>query len=311
MDHFGIAVTWAVGGSLLALAACGPRSESTDGLSTESPGGFSAIGGASTSGAAGTPGGGTDATGISGMGGTGGHAVLAEYQGTVQVGWLDNGKTFTTTAGASFRGPNQSTDGSCEIRSIGQCQVSTCAATAVAARMPQAGQISVSNGVKLSATLTPNSDGSYPTYSDPGVLLPGLDNITISGSGGEVPAFSSTLVQPLALLVLSPVVDSGGQVTWARDVDQGLTFDRGTSEVQLLVQGGSAPGISIGCAFPSEVGHALIPSAALQALPSDTVLSLFTYRLRQITAGAYAIDLKAFAPAMNPDKTRGIRVHLK
>jgi len=247
--------------------------------------------------------------GRSGSAGSAGQSSQpGEYKGTIQVGWLDNGDQFYTTAQAVFAVPMQPSGRSCTTQVVDACTVYTCVTSTQPAMVPQAGTITLSNGDMFNVTLMPNGDGGYSTHSEQHVLLPGEDNITISATGGDVPAFSSVLVQPLTLLVNSPAADTTGVVAWSRDMDLSLKFDRGAANVQLLVQGGASPGVTVECLFPSQPGEATIPSAALKQLPPGTTLYVFTYKVQSITAGQYAIDLKAFSAAMDPDKKRGIRV---
>jgi hypothetical protein len=310
---------WLMGASLSMFVACG------GGSSNDSPhdGAAAGKGGGSSAGAAGTSGTTADAAGKSSEAGTAGAAAAGgtagaggsdetstAYSGSLQVGWYDNGQSFSTMASATFSDPDHVADSSCTKQTIGPCDVRDCVETTPATTMPHAGVISLSNGAKFNATLSPDASGSYAQYTLQSLALPGEDLITISASGGDVPAFTAQMVQPLALLITAPTADSSGIVTWQRDADLALTFERGVAGVQLLVQGGKATGASIGCRFPSESGQATLPAAALRALPPDTELTLFTYKLDQVTATPYVIALKNFSAAVNPEKKRGIRVSL-
>ena len=313
---------WALGVSVFACVACGGVSDTPSGAaagaSSDSSSGAggrpTAAAGASSSGSSGSAGapGNAGAGGVPASAGTAGQAdVEATYSGVVQVGWYENALKFSTGVSASFSVPNQASALSCTTEVFGPCRVNTCVSAVAAPAMPQAGVISVSNGEMFSATLTPNSDGSYPGFSETGISLPGEDQITISATGGDVPAFSGIIVQPLALLITAPVADSNGEVSWSRDTDLAVKFERGVPKIQLVIQGGASPGALLGCTFPSETGLASIPAAALQAMPLGTRLTFFTYHAEPITAGEYTIVLKNFSAAMSPDKAHGIHLTLQ
>jgi len=314
-----VGLGWAIGASLLTLVACGGSdkpSNGTTGAAGESSSGAgtgptgsagSGTTSAGSSGAANSAG----SAGTSSSAGSSGQADQTGYNGAVQVGWIDNGQQFYTSASAVFSVPGQSTGRTCTTEVIGSCRVNTCMLATQPPMVPQAGTITISNGDMFNATLMPNGDGGYTAHSEMHVLLPGDDNITINASGGDVPAFSSTIIQPLTLLITSPIAATSGEIAWSRNADLPLRFDRGVPEVQLLVQGGATPGVTIDCLYPSVAGEASIPTSVLKQLPVATILSVFTYKVEGISSGKYAIDLKAFSAAMDPGKLRGIRVNLQ
>lgn len=310
---------WAIGTSLLAVVACGATDQPSNGTAggagqSSSRAGAGPTGsagsGTNSAGSAGSAGAETsDGTaGTSSSAGSAGQADQSGYHGAVQAGWTDNGDQFYTSASATFSVPGQPAGRSCTLEVIGTCRVNTCVESTRPLMVPQAGTITLSNGDMFNATLMPNGDGGYSAHSESHVLLPGDDNITINASGGDVPAFSSTFIQPLTLLITSPIASSTGDLAWSRNADLPLKWDRGVPKVQLLVEGGANLGVTVDCLFPSEAGEASIPAAVLKQLPPATTLFVYTFKVQSITAGKYAIDLKAFASAMDPDKKRGIRV---
>jgi hypothetical protein len=319
-----VGLGWAIGASLLIAVGCGGTdkpSKETAGAAGEGSNGAGAgptgsagsetnpgsAGAANNGGAAGR----SDSSGSAGSAGNAGAAQSPSYSGAVQVGWTDNGTQFYTSTSAVFSAPNQSTGRTCTSEVIASCRVNTCVSATQSTTMPQAGTITVSNGDMFNATLIPNGDGGYTAHSEQHVLLPGEDLITIQASGGDVPAFSTVIIQPLTLLITSPVANSSGELAWSRAADLPLKFERGVPTVQLLVQGGASPGVTIDCLFPSEAGEAVIPAAVLKRLPLTAILSIFTYKIQSLTAGKYGIDIKAFSSAMDPEKLHGIRVNVQ
>lgn len=319
-----VGLGWAIGASLLISVACGGTdkpSKETAGAAGESsnragagPTGSAgseanpgSAGAANNGGAAGR----SASTESAGSPGSAGAAQSPSYSGAVQVGWTDNGTQFHTSASAVFAVPNQSIGRTCTTEVINSCRVLTCVSATQPTTMPQAGTITVSNGDMFNATLVPSGDGSYAPHSEQHVLLPGEDIITINASGGDVPAFSTTIIQPLTLLITSPIANSSGELAWSRAADLPLKFERGVPDVQLLVQGGASPGVTIDCLFPSEAGEAVIPAAVLKQLPLTAILSIFTYKVQSLTAGKFGIDIKAFSAAMDHEKLHGIRVNVE
>jgi len=55
----------------------------------------------------------------------------------------------------------------------------------------------------------------------------------------------------------------------------------------------------------SEAGEASIPTAVLKQLPVATILSVFTYKIEEITSGKDAIDRKPFSAGMDPVSCAG------
>ncbi|HWZ87697.1 MAG TPA: hypothetical protein VNW92_02570, partial [Polyangiaceae bacterium] len=266
--------------------------------------GASGSGGASNGGGLGSntgSGGGPAATG----GAAGASPETPTYHGSVQFGWLGSG-AFDTIVDASFTNPAVA-GMSCTKQAIGACTVSTCTGTD-AKPAPQAGAITVSDGNKFNISLTPGADGSYTSYSHGGVQLPGGQTVTVTAAGGDVPAFTGAVTEPLTLLVTSPLAVDTGTFNWPRTQDLTFVFDRGVAGVQLVVQGTTGLGKSIGCTFPSEPGTATVPAAVLGELDAGNLLQAFTFVTKRVQAGQYSVDLISFGSATNVAKTQGVNV---
>jgi hypothetical protein len=198
---------------------------------------------------------------------------------------------------------------SCTMQTFGACTVSTCTGSA-ATPAPQAGAITVSDGAKFNASLTPSTDGTYAVSGAPNILLPGGEMVTVNAAGGDIPAFSGAIEQPLTLLVTSPTDASSGTFSWPRANDLNFSFDRGTVGVELEVQVAIA-GKSLTCHFASQAGMATVPTAALSELPVGVTLDVFTSATKRVQAGNYSVDLIAFDAATNVAKTAGVHVTLQ
>ena len=218
--------------------------------------------------------------------------------------------TFQTLVDATFTNPTTSAGLSCTEQAFGACTVSMCTGSTIAPA-PGAGVITVADGARLSASLMPSTDGTYAVFSSPGILLPGGEMVMVNAAGGDIPAFSGAIEQPLILLVTSPTDASSGTFTWPRAKDLSFSFDRGTAGVELEVQGASTAGKSLACHFASEAGMATIPTAVLSELEGGVTLDVFTSATKRVQAANYSVDLIAFAAATNVAKTAGVHVILQ
>lgn len=161
-----------------------------------------------------------------------------------------------------------------------------------------AGTISVSGGPQA-ISLAPNSDGSYTTRQATQPLWNGGEMLAISGTGGEVPAFSANLIAPSAAMVSAPSVNPNDLVI-DRSKDLSLTWSGGgqaTFFVELNAHSGDRPYVQ--CNFPGTPGHATMPAALLNMLPvGDGDFSGAFVSLTKIAAGAsWAVEVRASSQA--------------
>ncbi|MBN2196718.1 MAG: hypothetical protein JW751_28170 [Polyangiaceae bacterium] len=151
-------------------------------------------------------------------------------------------------------------------------------------------------------TLVRDTTGAYSTSSVSGGLSGG-EEVVVSASGGEVPAFTTTVNYPLALLLTQPSPSSDESViSVSRSADLVLTWDRGASGVSFVVQGAGAASF----AAPSEDGTLTIAASRLAALPADAELLLLTSARQSVTAGEYDIAVATAGAVMTPDRTRRV-----
>ncbi len=251
-------------------------------------------------------GGGVDGGGVSDGGGVGDAAV-----GPLKGGWVfASSSTITISAtdyssstfNASFyqySGP--APVGGCTITMSGGCTLTQCppagdGGVPMTTTLPTAGTVSISGG-KRAASISPKTDGTYPTDSDNmKPLYAGGETLTISATGGTVPAFSGTVVAPARVRVTSPAVPAAGSsLAISRSSALSFAWSGGTvGEVTFGVYPQSATSW-VTCSFPANAGAGSIPSSLLSKLPSGS--GSFNASLRNtshLTQSGWAIDLWAY-----------------
>ena len=330
---------WCVlGCSLLFFLACGSSSGTTNGvggdssvtlggtggkfqgvsggsaLSALSAGSAGSAGSANTaSGAAGTPTAG-DAGGSGIESGSAGDAGAdqgsATFAGSVTVGvGADSVSTLFSSSSAHFELPAQQPN--CMTQTFGDCRVSICDPYPNSWSKADAGIVWVNFADKFNFEMYPTSDGYYADQYSPTVLPQG-DKISVTADGGEVPAFSGSIILPEALRLSSPAAGEYGQLLAPSDADLELTFTGGAPGVRLGVDShgsyNSGKSFSVLCSFASQAGRALIPKTALYY--SAGSLSLYTYRAKSIPAGDYAIDLEAHNVVFDSEGVNAVNVIL-
>jgi len=157
--------------------------------------------------------------------------------------------------------------------------------------------------------MSPTDAGNYADQIALPVVSPG-DGISVTADGDEIPAFSSSIVQPEALRLTSPAAGTDGQLAVPADADLELTFTGGTPGVRLGAksQGSYSTGgsFSVQCSFASQTGQALIPKTALYY--SAGFFSLYTYREKTVAAGDYAIDLEARSVVFDSEGVNDVNI---
>jgi hypothetical protein len=190
----------------------------------------------------------------------------------------------------------------CTSTAIGDCNLVNCPPPATgdlgfstAVTHHSAGLIQVSGGVSVA----PNADGSYTTRQSTQPLWNGSETISVAGTGGEVPAFSASLVAPPAAMVSAPNVNP---TDLAVDRSKDLAFSwsgagEATFFVELNAHGGNRPYIQ--CNFAGATGHATLPAALLGKLPAgDGDFSGAFVSLIKVAAGAsWTVEVRASSQA--------------
>jgi hypothetical protein len=266
-------------------------------------------GGSSMGGSGGN--GGTESGGSAGVSGSGGSTVSTRGSGQVTVLTLVNYPTVgasLTSFSARFMSPGAAS--SCTSIAHGACTLYECDTTATTSDV-DAGTITAQSTEAAFAHAIVPLEGQYETYSETTSAFLGEEAISISATGGVVPAFEASITYPLLLLLTAPTLAEGSSVASVpRGQDLTLTWDRGTTGVILQVQS-SATTPSLICDSPSDAGAMVLPSAALSSLPSGAELSLYTVGNVPVTAGDYDLNVVAAGAVVHPDKARRITLVLE
>jgi hypothetical protein len=265
--------------ALLALAACSATVGSGPGVD----GGFS-----------GDPNGGGPGGGGDVDGGAGGGRDSASVDGggggtTVKKGQIIVSQTTTAAANNTYYSsyatayfyaydPNSLGASQCAITTAGSCTVTECnlsggsAGDGGVAVPPNAGTLTITGGqISGALTLTPtNTNGSYTApVLQSRIFSPGA-TLSVSATGGAVPAFSGKTVQaPPDLTVTAPAFDGQNRTSLSRAgaLSVGWTgAGPGSVQVALTTSQQYVRSVSAVCMFPAAGGGAQVPAAVMGKL---------------------------------------------
>jgi hypothetical protein len=323
-------------GGVLLLLACG----STDSNTPQASGGVANVGGSVAGSTTATAGGGNQevagasgggaASTVAGSAGTGqgqagamatggetagGTAAADGSTGTIQVGRRFDSLSGAIEASARFSAKDAVDTSDCTLEKFGDCQVSNCTSNGkTATPAPYAGDITITDGGMVDVKLSTTPGQNYSQPSGTGGGLSGGELLTVSASGGDVPAFNTQIAVPLVITISAPAVDDMGSAPIPASGDLALTFDNraadGETGTKLYVIGGSGT-TTLYCVLPTETGSASVPALALDKLRGGSgKLTLLTTRTKQIQAGAFTVNVAAYLSAMNPAKSKAVTFKL-
>ncbi|MEI9954110.1 MAG: hypothetical protein WDO74_35340 [Pseudomonadota bacterium] len=309
------------------MFACGPSSDSPPAAVA----GATAVAGAADSN---TQGGGGAATatggaapnsgGHPGAGGASGDRGAPDFIGNVQVvralpGAARAAATFDFVEQAAWDALAASAPtNTCAQQTHGDCVVTTCSTTSEmtseSSNPPSvvrldAGTITISSDTdEFSATGTPTgSNGAYVFQA--GGALGGGGMLTVSATGGTVPAFTGTFPLPLAPLLLAPSIDGLNgtiDISVSRTADFSIRWDaRGASdEIQVVVtkpdDAGTWPVLN--CHFAAAAGMATFPTGALAQMPAGTRFRLLGVNRRTLETAKGPLQLIGAYEMVSSDK---------
>lgn len=139
--------------------------------------------------------------------------------------------------------------------------------------------------VAMAAAPTPGT-GPYVS-GGAGLVFAAGQTVTISGSGGLVPAFTADVVAPSMPSMTFPT-------TAPRTTDLALSWTssgEGTMQVSIISAGGGD--LPIVCLVPATAGALLIDASLLSAIAAGTVVQITAshFATMTVTAGLYTIDV--------------------
>jgi hypothetical protein len=227
------------------------------------------------------------------------------------VNYPESGQSLSWLSAQFWTG---AVDDGCSHTSLGQCTLYNCLSARDVAG-PDAGAIVVnSTDAAFSQTLTFNasgSSGSYSTYMDDNADFLGGEHVTVTTTGGVVPAFTDQLDYPLLLLLTNPVpADVTSVITVPTNQDLALAWDRGTAGVSFLLESDTSLGTFIDCDVPSQMGAFILPASTLAMVPGGAKLNLYTVASHSIFAGNYNVSELVGGTVVWPDKAHRVMLQL-
>jgi hypothetical protein len=212
--------------------------------------------------------------------------------------------TYNGTVSAAFAESAASlVDTSCPPVTMGECTVSVCEPDDAGPSGPMgnlsAGAIKVA-GTGVPVTLTPDPDGTYEPATNSSTLgpfLPPDSTISITASGGMVPAFQGTLMMGGAITLTSPHVSGLFAQLPTGDVPVAWTGGSSTDRLVLFLSANSASDASmeatIQCVFTG--GSGTVPAAAMAMLSGMGSFGAGPFATTSVTAGAFDVTMQAQA----------------
>jgi hypothetical protein len=158
-------------------------------------------------------------------------------------------------------------DNGCTTSSVSGCTLNSCppADLAMTMRASGVGTITIT-GTSSSLTLTQQADGSYLPQSFAVPIWGTGAALTVSASGGELPAFSTMVDGPTAVVVTNPL--TGGFLDVARNADFDVSWTGGTTgKVTVEIAAGTK---LLACSFTLAANSGRLPRQALSQLPSGS-----------------------------------------
>lgn len=223
-----------------------------------------------------------------------------------------------TSFGAEFTDPaHPRPDLGCTTTNYGMCHLTSCPyPQPMEAPRPHAGTITfMSPDIMGTGTITPDTNGSYPSAMSTGTHFAGDESVTFAAQGDAVPAFSENVTYPLLLLMSEPRMPTGmgpAMVPRTRDLD--LTWTRGQADMVLRIHSEKIVGTTLrlfDCTVPSASGTFTVPRAALQAVGMSAELTVDTFHRHTFQAGGYTVEILIGGSVLTPDRMRAVGIQLQ
>ncbi len=212
----------------------------------------------------------------------------------------------TGTVGAVFDGTPVAAS-RCRLTSTyGACAVFACPSPADAGATPAAGTLTfAAPSLDAGETVDADPTGFYEVTTPAPLFAPG-DTLTVTASGGAVPAFGPTTVTaPGSIALASPALD-GGALAVPTGSDLGLSWTGGSagSLAILTASGQTADGslVVARCSYVAITDEGTLPAQVLGSLKglSQGTVGWGQANIATIDAGAWEIGVFAGAYASTP-----------
>lgn len=261
--------------------------------------------------------GGTGGTGGSGgSGGTGGATATTLRSGFISMDstLVDNGSGPTPHHNVSAEFAEAHITGPLLLprtdTEVGNCRLLVCTPSSqppsVETSPMSAGTITLSTPL-TSLTLVPKADATYDTLSGFGSLWAPGDTVDVQVSGGEVPAFSTSVVAPSPVNVTAPALDPATPLTI--DTTKDLAISWAGSSVGEVIAGVSTYSASevavLNCKFDPAAGHGVLPASLLGLLPKSgsAACGVQQRSSTSLDAGEFSISVSVSIESMSQGKS--------
>lgn len=184
----------------------------------------------------------------------------------------------------------------CTVTTSGECSSYTCTGTQPNPTGVSAGTLTLAGGSLGSVAVSPDASNDY-SYEAGGTFFTAGQTLTVSATGGVVPAFGPiSVVAPGLPLLTSPVAASSAGYTISTEQDLVVAWGGGEAEGQMIFEASSSDSSSyFTCVWPASEAKAVVPQAMLTPLAGQSTGYLIygQYLSTGFTAGAYSISVTA------------------
>jgi hypothetical protein len=195
----------------------------------------------------------------------------------------------------------------CRITTVyGACAVYTCPSDADAGPTPGAGTLTfAAPSLEGGVTVEANAAGLY-ALALPGPLFSPGDALTVTASGGTVPAFGPQGVPAPGAITLTDPTPDGGAIAVATSSDLGFAWTGGGEDsLAVLMASGVAGDDSLvvaRCAYVAITQEGILPSAVLAPLRglAQGTLGWGQTNVATFDAGAWSVTLLAESYGSTP-----------
>jgi hypothetical protein len=192
----------------------------------------------------------------------------------------------------------------CAQTEVGPCLVEDCFGQQQPATNVSAGTITVM-GAAVPIMLVPDAGKRYAPVSATQPPFVGDETLTVSGTGGDVPAFTVTLTAPTQPTITAPSPPPGPTklvIDRAQTFHATWTNSKTTGKVYFFFQGPTNARVAMSCGFDSKALAGEIPANALAMLPAGAgQLTMSSGTQAHDDNGDWRAEVETFFNALWPD----------
>jgi hypothetical protein len=192
----------------------------------------------------------------------------------------------------------------CAETEVGPCIVQDCFGKTQPVTRVNAGTITVT-GAALPIMLAPDADTIYSRVAATQLLFSGDETLTVTGSGGDVPAFAVSLTAPTQPTITSPGPPPGPArpvIDRAQPFHATWTNSKTTGKVYFYFEGPTYARVAMSCGFDSSALSGEIPANALASLPAGPgTLTMSSGTVAHDDVGEWRAEVQTYFNALWPD----------